>query len=418
MKIGLIAFGTRGDVQPILALAKGLNAAGHCARVIAAMNFEGWVRLHRVDFAPINVDIQAMMQSEAGVAWVEAKSPMQKLTTMKALFGMTSQQSARDALSGSQGLDMVVGGLTSDWFGRTIAEKLDQRYAMALLQPMHPTRSGMATMRPALPRSNSVLNLGAGNLAEILLYGVHGESANTFRRELSLPPFTLSRYHEDVHASLTINGFSAHVVPHPADWPATQHIAGYWFLDEDEAWQPPSDLEQFLAAGSPPVYVGFGSATGSNVQPLTQMIVDALKQSGQRGVIAQGWAGLHTESLPDSIYLLQSAPHGWLFQHMAGVVHHGGAGTTAAGLYAGVPSFLIPHFADQPYWARRVHELGAGPKPVDKAKLTLETLADGIRQMVSDDAMHQRAAKLGASIRAEDGVVNAVRIIEQALSKL
>jgi UDP:flavonoid glycosyltransferase YjiC (YdhE family) len=140
MKIGLIAYGTRGDVQPILALAKGLNAAGHHARVIAAMNFEGWVRSLCLDFAPIHVDIQAMMQSDAGVAWVEAKSPLQKVATMKKLFGQTGHQSARDTLAGSQGLDMLLGGLTSDCFGRTIAEKLGQRYAVALLQPLHPGR--------------------------------------------------------------------------------------------------------------------------------------------------------------------------------------------------------------------------------------------------------------------------------------
>ncbi len=411
MKIGLIAYGTRGDVQPILALAKGLNAAGHRARVIAALNFEEWVRSHGVDFAPINVDIQAMMQSPNGIAWVEAKSPMQSIRAMQTLFGQVGHQSARDALVGAQGLDMLVGGLTSDCFGRTIAEKLGQRYAVALLQPMHPTRNGAATMRPALPHRESVLNLGMGRLAEMLLYGVYGEIANTLRRELGMRSFSLSGYYEGVHAVPTLNGFSAHIVPRPADWPDTQHITGYWFLDEDKQWQPSNDLHAFIDAGLPPVYIGFGSATDSNAERLTLMIVDALKRSGQRGIIAQGWAGLHAEDLPDTIHLLKSAPHSWLFPRMAAVVHHGGAGTTAAGLRAGVPSFVIPHFADQPYWARRVFELGVGPKPVDKAKLTTDALVDGIRQMVTDAATRERAVAIGAKIRAEDGIGHAVRLI-------
>jgi sterol 3beta-glucosyltransferase len=344
---------------------------------------------------------------------VEAKSPIQKITAMKKLFGQAGHQSARDALAGSQGLDMLVGGLTSDCFGRTIAEKLGQRYAVALLQPLYPTRSGVATMRPALSRSASILNLGAGKLAEFLLYGVYGQISNTLRHELGLQPFTPSSYYDGLHAAPTLNGYSPHVVPRPSDWPANQHITGYWFLDEDEQWQPQDDLVAFISAGPPPVYIGFGSATGSDGQRLTQMIVDALVQSGQRGIIAQGWAGLHIENLPDSICLLKAAPHSWLFPRMAGVVHHGGAGTTAAGLRAGAPSFLIPHFADQPYWARRVYELGVGPKPVDKARLTLGALANGIRQMVSDAGMRDRAARLSAAIRAEDGVANAVRFIDQ-----
>lgn len=415
VKVGLIAYGTRGDVQPILALAKELNAVGHCARVIAAMNFEAWVRSHGVDFAPIRVDIQAMMQSDEGVAWVEARNPRQEMATMKRLFSQAGQQSACDVLAGAQGMDMLIGGFTSDCFGRTIAEKLGQRYAMASLQPMHPTRSGQATLRAVLPRSNSVLNLGMGRLAERFLYSVYGDIANAFRCELGYQPFTLSSYYDGLHRLPTLNGYSAHVVPRPADWPSSQHITGYWFLDEETQWQPPDDLCAFIEAGSAPVYVGFGSATASDAQRLTQMIVDALKQTGVRGVIAQGWASLHASDLPDSIYLLKSAPHGWLFPRMAGVVHHGGAGTTAAGLRAGVPSFLIPHFADQPYWARRVHELGVGPKPVDKAKLTLKALADGIRQLVSDAAMRERAARLGEAIRAEDGVANAVGVIERLL---
>jgi UDP:flavonoid glycosyltransferase YjiC (YdhE family) len=412
MKIGLIAYGTRGDVQPILALAKGLNAARHCARVIAAENFGDWVRSHGLDFAPIRVDIQAMMQSGDGVAWVEAKNVRQEMAQMRRLFDRVGLQSARDALAAAEGLDMLMGGLTSDCFGRSIAEKRGLRYAVALLQPMHPTRLGAATLRPAFARRTNTLNRWMGKIGQRVIYGVFADVTNRFRAELGLQPFTAASYYAGLERVTTLNGYSQHVTPMPDDWPATQHITGYWFLDEDAHWQPPSDLEHFIAAGPAPVYVGFGSATGSDAQRLTRMIVDALKQSGQRGIIAQGWAGLHAEDLPGSIYLLKSAPHGWLFPRMAGVVHHGGAGTTAAGLRSGVPSFLIPHFADQPYWARRVHELGAGPKPVDKAKLTQAALADGIRQLVSDTAMRQRAAELGAAIRAEDGVANAVRVIE------
>lgn len=416
MKIGLIAYGTRGDVQPILALALGLRAAGHAVRVISSANFGPWVTAHGLDYAPIGVDIQAMMQSEGGVAWVEARNAREELGQMRRLFNQVGLQSARDVLAGAAGLDVLVGGFTSDPFGRSVAEKLGQRYGVALLQPMTPTRSGAATLRPAFAGRDSIANAWSGRLAQRVLFGVFSEVTNAFRAELDQRPFTVASYYGGLRDVPTVHGYSAHVVPRPADWPDNQHITGYWFLDEEEGWAPPPDLLAFLEAGPPPIYVGFGSATASDAQRVTEMIIAALAQSGQRGVISQGWAGLHAHDVPASVYLLQAAPHSWLFPRMAGVVHHGGAGTTAAGLRAGVPSFLIPHFADQPYWARRVHELGAGPRPVDKAKLTQAALADGIRQLVSDAIMRGRAAELGAAIRAEDGVVNAVRVIEAMAS--
>ncbi len=149
-------------------------------------------------------------------------------------------------------------------------------------------------------------------------------------------------------------------------------------------------------------------------QKTYDLITDALRQAGQRGIIASGWGGqVSTQS--ESIHVLDHAPHDWLFPRVAAVVHHGGAGTTAAGLRAGKPTLVIPHLADQPYWGRRVHELGVGAKPIKRQKLTVEALADGIRQITDDAEMQRKAADLGAQIRSEDGVGNAVKLIEQLI---
>ena len=129
-----------------------------------------------------------------------------------------------------------------------------------------------------------------------------------------------------------------------------------------------------------------------------------------------GWGGIHADDLPDSVYLLDSAPHSWLFPRMKMVVHHGGAGTTAAGLRAGVPSLLIPHFADQPFWGRRVHELGVGPKAIPRNKLNADNLANAIQQAITDPTMRQKAHQLGKKIRAEDGVANAVKAIQTIIA--
>jgi sterol 3beta-glucosyltransferase len=215
---------------------------------------------------------------------------------------------------------------------------------------------------------------------------------------------------------LTLMGYSPHVVPHPADWPAHFHTTGYWFLDEEERWQPPAGLVDFLAAGEPPVSIGFGSMTGRDPRRLTEIVAGAVAQSGLRAVLLSGWAGLGELALPDTIYCLPGAPHSWLFPRVAAVVHHGGAGTTAAGLRAGVPSLIIPHFADQPFWGRRVHALGAGPQPIPRPKLTVDNLAAALRELVAGTGLRRQAHALARKIAQEDGVATAVHLLDQRLS--
>jgi UDP:flavonoid glycosyltransferase YjiC (YdhE family) len=172
-------------------------------------------------------------------------------------------------------------------------------------------------------------------------------------------------------------------------------------------------LVAFLESGPPPIYVGFGSMSQENPEATTRLVVEALAQTGQRGILSAGWGALARQDMPESIFLADPMPFSWLFPRMSAVVHHGGAGTTAHGLRAGVPSIVIPFFADQPFWGRRVSDLGAGPLPIPLKKLTAAKLAGAIRQAVSDEKMRQRAAGLGVVIQAEDGVANAVSAIEQ-----
>jgi sterol 3beta-glucosyltransferase len=175
-------------------------------------------------------------------------------------------------------------------------------------------------------------------------------------------------------------------------------------------------LVEFLVAGSPPVYVGFGSMAGRNPEKVTQIVFESLARSGQRGVIATGWGGLAVSDLPDNLFKIESIPHDWLFPQMVAVVHHGGAGTTAAGLRAGKPTVICPFFGDQPFWGRRVFELGVGPEPIPHKKLSVEKLANAIQVAVSDDDIRKRAAGLGEKIRAENGIARAVDFISDQLA--
>jgi len=183
-------------------------------------------------------------------------------------------------------------------------------------------------------------------------------------------------------------------------------------LDENTSWTPPPALMDFLDRGPAPIYVGFGSMGSRKPEETADMVLQALAQTQQRAVLISGWGGLRKAALPDTVYMADSIPHAWLFPRVATVVHHGGAGTVAAGLRAGVPSIVIPFFGDQPFWGRQIAALGVGPDLIPRASLSAERLAHAIQQAVTDTAMRSKAAELGNTIRQEDGVGEAIRHIE------
>jgi sterol 3beta-glucosyltransferase len=203
------------------------------------------------------------------------------------------------------------------------------------------------------------------------------------------------------------------VVPTPQDWHPATFATGYWFLDQESHWQPSAALVDFLNAGEPPVYVGFGSMPATDPQAKARLVIEALEKAGQRGILASGWGGLKADALPEHVLMIDQAPHDWLFPRVKAVVHHGGAGTTAAGLRAGKPAVICPYFGDQPFWGQRVYALGVGTEPIPQKKLTADNFASAIRTAVSDAEMQRRAAALGEKIRAENGVARAVSIIEE-----
>jgi sterol 3beta-glucosyltransferase len=193
------------------------------------------------------------------------------------------------------------------------------------------------------------------------------------------------------------------------------HITGYWFQDNLDEWHPSAELEAFLEKGERPIYVGFGSMAGRQPEHFAGIVLEALAQTGQRGVLATGWGGMNVMNIPKNVFVLDSAPHGWLFPRMSVVVHHGGAGTTAEGLRAGVPSVIVPFIVDQLFWGKRVRELGAGPEPIKAKRLTPDNLAEAIHRVTTDPMMRQRADEIGITIRTEDGTGNAVNIVKQYL---
>jgi sterol 3beta-glucosyltransferase len=285
----------------------------------------------------------------------------------------------------------------------------------APLHAMHPTRAFPSPFfAPLGPRLDSALNPLTYCFIRGMPWQIFRPVLNRWRQRAGLRPHGRTGYFRWMRARHipVVCGFSREVLPEPADWPGHQRVTGYWFWDEPR-WQPPAALEAFLAAGPPPVSIGFGSMDDQDPARLTRVAVQALNLAGQRGILIGGSGGLGGGDLPDNVYRVEAVPHSWLFPRVAAVVHHGGAGTTAAGLRAGVPAVITPVAGDQPFWAARLAQMGVGLQGEGFGRLTAAGLAGHICQAIEDTTMRERAAALGRRIRAEDGVGHAVRLINR-----
>ena len=412
MRITIIASGSRGDVEPYVALGKGLQAAGHIVRLVTHRDFESLVTTG-VEFWPVEGSVQDVAQDMA--ALIENGKFLAILAQMskEAQRGALALTSA--SLAACQGMDLVVAGIGGVFVGIAVAEKLGLPLLQAYYIPFTPTNAYPAFVMPkSPPLLGSLTNRLSYRIARQMMWQAFRSADKAARRQvLGLPaaPFFGPFNSDCVRGQSILYGYSPAVIPPPADWGADVHVTGYWFLDPAEDWTPDPALADFLAAGPPPVYAGFGSMSSRNPEATANLILDALARAGQRGIIHAGWGGLQRAALPNSVLMISSAPFSWLFPRVAAVVHHGGAGTTSAGLRAGVPSVVVPFFGDQPFWGQRVADLGVGPAPIPRKKLTVERLARAIRTAVTDEAMRGRAAELGKTIRAEDGVGNAVAVV-------
>ncbi|MBK8784733.1 MAG: glycosyltransferase family 1 protein, partial [Anaerolineales bacterium] len=407
MHIAIIALGSRGDVQPYIALGLGLQKAGHAIRMVTQENYEALVVSYGLDFWCMRGNVQDVLEG------VEMRELLEKgnLLAITKLMAKETRRAAvqwmEDGFVACQGMDLLIASLGGIFIGVALAEKLDIPLLQSHLAPFTPTKTFPSALLPqSLPNLGGAFNLISHQITRQLTWlGFQPALSLARQKVLGLPPASFSRpFYSDHSKGLpTLYGFSPSVIPNPPDWGDDIHVTGYWFLDSADNWNPPSDLVDFLEAGSPPIYIGFGSMSSRNPQGTADLVVEAVKKTNQRALLFSGWGGLHKENLPDSILIIDSTPHDWLFPRVAAVVHHGGAGTTAAGLRAGVPTTVIPFFGDQPFWGRRIADLGVGPTPIPRSKLTVDKLAQAIQETVTNTAMRQRATDLGVKIQAEDG---------------
>jgi sterol 3beta-glucosyltransferase len=393
MVITILAVGSRGDFDPLLAFGTALAEQGHQVRLATHPKFESRVEAAGLYFAPLaEGEVSKGLATEQGRRWLQRGS--RRMPTAVALIQdarSVARRRLEDALSACEGSDAIVAGD----LGLLLGWQMSRRYQVPLVR----VRLSPPPRLAQRPAARAVRQ--AAWLAARLWLGSVRRQAGLGKLPMREPLGEL-----EANGTLELRAYSPAVVPSTGASSPSSRTTGYWFLEPPLDPEPSEDLHRFMDQGAPPVCVGFGSMGTADPAAMRELVVQAL--DGRRGVLV---GDLHSDGateLPGSVFPVGAVDHGWLFERCAAAVHHGGAGTTAAALRAGVPSVIVPHMLDQRAWARRLHELGASPAPIPRRKLSAQRLRDGISAAADDPRFARRTVALRAQITDEDGIENAL----------
>lgn len=412
MKVVILTVGSRGDVEPYLALAIGLQRAGHEVTIAAPAAYAEWIHSFGVKSAVTRFDAGELMarrqRKEPGSG---SRNPW---GTDKEASGIV-----RDYAAAARGADLILQtGIA--WGGIEVARVNNAAVAFAYPFPVTHTREFPVFHLNYRRSFGGTYNYWTHRVAQRIAWRVLSNVLTEWRSEHGLPKLrSLPEMLDQVPArgAPTLYPFSPSILPKPADWPEIDHVTGYWFLPAPTGWQPSRELEDFLASGPPPVLVGFGSMAGPNPERRTREVLRALELSGNRGIIVTGGGrALVRVDAPSSVLFIDSAPFSYLFPRTAAVVHHGGASTTATALRAGVPSIIMPVGFDQFAWADIIEKRGLGVHAGMMTRLNAKRLGRAISRVVNDETFRRRAAAVADQIGREDGVAKAVEILERHMA--
>lgn len=413
MKFVIITIGSRGDVQPFIALSKGLRSKGHQIRICAMNVFQETIEQEGFEYAPMAGDAKEIMLRLIG----EQVSPIEYFNSLPDLLNPVKGAFLSNIEEACQGMDAIFYS-TLGSVAYHVGEKLGVPCFRCFFAPLDPTAEFPAMTAPPLLLGGwyNKLTFKGG---DILWSSATRHLLNDWRVQMGLrkiKPFEFPYRKMNGRQVPTLYAYSSILAPKPKEYGNHQHLTGFWIKELDEAWHPEEKLLRFLSAGSKPIYIGFGSTVGGNFDRILDIILESIKMTGQRAILSAGWRNLDGIDLPHNVMQVGNVPHEWLFPRMLAVSHHGGAGTTAAGVRAGVPSIIIPFGGDQPYWGNRVYRIGIGTKPIWCKKLSVENYTKAIRDVLDNQQMKNRASEVGTMLRSENGVANAITVIERALN--
>jgi UDP:flavonoid glycosyltransferase YjiC (YdhE family) len=441
MNVVIHVVGSRGDVQPFVALGKVLKETyGHRVRLATHPVFHKFVQENGLEFFSIGGDpseLMAFMVKNPGLmpgfetmrngdigkrrkeiatmikgCWRscfetgDGTGPAASDKTTESWSNEGSVQA--DDISKPFVADVIIANPPS--FAHVhVAEKLGIPLHVMFTMPYSPTQAfphPLANIQSSNADKN-MTNYISYVLVEMLTWQGLGDLINRFRnKELGLEEINMLRAPGMLQRMRIPHTYcwSPALIPKPKDWGQHISISGFYFLNLATNYTPDPDLKAFLAAGPPPVYIGFGSIVLDDPNAMTKTLFEAVEKSGQRALVSKGWGGMGADELgkPDNVFMLGNVPHDWLFKQVSAVVHHGGAGTTAAGITAGRPTLVVPFFGDQPFWGAMVHRAGAGPEPIPHKQLTSDNLAEGIKICLKPESQN-KAHELAAKIAKEKG---------------
>ena len=411
MDIAMIAIGSRGDVQPFLALGQALRRRRHRVRIATFPRFREDVEKRGFPFSPIHGDEDLMMKLLIG----EGVSGMAYIDGLTALLDQNKEEILDDVYSACKGADFILYTFLGS-LAYHAAESLKVPCMRVNFWPADRTGNNPIPGMPALP---------LGRWYNRLTYDLSGagfsiftnQELNGWRAELGLPTWGGRSYRtlsgRPVEA---LYAYSEALVPKPKEWGEHLHLTGFWFLKERAAAPADQGLLRFLEKGDPPIYIGFGSMVGGSFAELQEIVLKSLKNTGQRAVLSSGWRKFDAARLPPNVYGAEAIPHDWLFPRVRAVVHHGGAGTTAAGLRAGRPTLIVYFGGDQQFWGDRVYRAGAGPRPIARRGLTVKRLTRAL-ELLEDGQLQQNAARIAKKLSMENGCENACDAIEAYMNR-
>jgi len=410
MKITILTYGSRGDVQPFIALALGLQKNGHQVKLAAPHRFADFVAAHGIPFVPLAGDPEEISKrfTDAGHNAVKTVCAIRDYVTSIAL------DVARAAFAACDDADLIIHSFLFTTGGHSLAYMRGIPDVSIQTFPIFaPTRAYPPVALSSLP-PGLLSYFGHWLNTQIFWYG--GNSGYNQQRKQHPDIFSFDLFwpfdeKPPRRATPLLFAVSPTVLPPARDSATRANVVGYFFLDSPADYQPPADLTRFLDAGPAPVCVTFGSMIHRASGRIADCVLDAIQIAGQRAVILTGWDGWKGRASSDDVLFLESAPHDWLLPRCKSVIHHGGAGTTAAGLRAGISNIVIPFAGDQAFWGKRVHAIGAGPRPIPIRALTATRLASALAE-AEESALRNRAQLAGRAIRNEDGVRDAIRVVE------
>ncbi len=411
MKITVLTIGSTGDVRPLVALAVGLRDRGHEVTVATQVEHQQMVTDNGLSLWVLPGSIAETVKSNMGRRILSGRGLTALRLTRQAVKPLLCSVMDACWASAKDADALVYHPLI--FAGAHIAEKLGIPSFRACPQPMA-TPTGQFP-NPLLGGKDlgCIFNRLTHLVPSLVAAPYLPEIVRWRKRVLKLRGWPTSWLRHNMDAvTFTLYCFSRHLVPRPPEWPSNCCITGTWFLDQESIWRPSPELVEFLHAGPPPVYVGFGSMLPTNSVALTKLFLEALQELGIRAILATGWGGMVSLPAKSSVFFTDEVPHEWLFPKVSAVIHHGGSGTLAMGLRFGKPTLVCPFTADQSFWGRIVFELGLGPKPVPIKRLCRSSIKAAIRSVVSTHAMAHRAVHMSGKIRSEEGVVAAVQCIE------